>query len=75
MDGARLFLVVHSIRTRSSGLKLEHRKFHPSKGDGALKWAAQRGCGVVFYGNIQDLSGCLSATYCRVLALLRSWTL
>jgi len=27
MDEARLFLVVHSNRTRSSGLKLEERKF------------------------------------------------
>ena len=29
------------------------------KSDGALEQAAQRGCGVSFYGDIQDSSGCL----------------
>ena len=67
MDKARLFLVVCSDRTRSNGLNLEHRKkFHTNmeellynKGDGALELVAQRGGGVSFYGDIQDLSGCL----------------
>ena len=28
IDETRLFLVVHSSRTRSNGLKLKHQKFH-----------------------------------------------
>ena len=44
------------------GLKLEHRKFCVNffmVRVTALKQAAQRGCGVSFCGDIQDLSGCL----------------
>jgi len=60
----QLFSVVRSDRTRSNALKLEHRNFHVeellySKGDRALEQAAQRSCGVSFYGDIQDSSGCL----------------
>jgi len=64
MDEARLFLVVCSDRTRSSGLKHEQRKFCTNTWKNFLtvrvveQWnqAAQRGCGVS-YGDIQDLSG------------------
>ena len=64
MDEARLFMVVHSDRTRSNGLKLGHRKFCTNMRNNfftvsvtALEQIAQRGCGVSFYGDIQDLSG------------------
>ena len=55
--------MVHNDRTRSNSLKSVHRKSHMeelySKGDGALKQVAQRGCGVSFLGDVQDMSGCL----------------
>ena len=53
-------MVASSSRTRGNGQKLECRKFHTNTSknfftvsDRALEQAAQRGCGVSFYGDTQ----------------------
>ena len=60
-DGARLFSVMRSNRTRSNGHKPQHRNFHLSTRknfftvrmtERALGQAAWRGCGLSFSGDI-----------------------
>jgi len=65
MDEARLFLVACSDRSRRNGLGLELEVLYKhaeellySQGDRALAQAAQRGGGVSFHGDTQDLFGC-----------------
>lgn len=62
MDGAKLFLVVYSSRTRGNRRKPQHRKFHTNMqknfftvwGDRTLEHAAHRQCGVFFSKDIQN---------------------
>ena len=66
MEKARLFSVVHSDRARSNGLKGEHRKFHTDMWKNFFTVRVTEHWNRLpkevvesFYGDIQDLSGCL----------------
>ena len=49
--------MAQNLNTGSSILTC--RRTQCGKGDRALEQVAQRGCGVSFYGGIQDPAGCL----------------
>ena len=66
MDEAKLFSMVHNDRTRSNGLKLEHKKFHTNRQKNffmvrmMVHWnRLPREVVEWFCGDIQDLYGCL----------------
>jgi len=49
--------VLDILRTQTIYDLSMQKNFFMVKGDGALAQAAQRGCGVSFYGDIQDICG------------------
>lgn len=69
-DETRPLPMVPSDRTRDSGYKLKHRKFHLNmrrnfEGDRTLEQTAQRACGVSLPGDIQNTAVCDPATCSR----------
>lgn len=62
-DGARLFLVLSSDRTRSNSHKLKYKEFHlnmrkNTEGGRVLEKAAQGCCGISLSEDIQNPPGC-----------------
>jgi len=82
MDEAGLFLVVHSNRTRSNGLKIKHRKFHTNMQKNSFTVKAMEHWNRLPREVVKSLSKEIlraasrptCATYCRVPALAGGWT-